>query len=133
MSGDRIDSIRSWRDQTRDVYGVDHERGDSDLVCNNKAWWRDADALLKVLDASSPRCETCRFWQPTTREPSKADIPGGRFCARLARDLYGDDPCDKAQVDWCGCCDTAAFFTAPDFGCVLHEPAGPSGEDQTKP
>jgi hypothetical protein len=98
--------------------------------CKCPGFW-ESDLCITVRDV--PTIFTFCGDEPTTREPSKADIPGGRFCARLARDLYGDDPCDKAQVDWCGCCDTAAFFTAPDFGCVLHEPAGPSGEDQTKP
>lgn len=46
----RITEIRRWRDRTAHHYQHPHDRSDSTLMSNVKAWWRDVDVLLDELD-----------------------------------------------------------------------------------
>jgi hypothetical protein len=105
----RIASIRSWRDQARHIYGVPHQRGDSDLVCNNKAWWADVEALLVAADEGPPRCATCVHWS------SADDVEGA--CGRIGADEGYSEVSPLIMSDA-----PAHLITPADFGCTEHQP-----------
>jgi hypothetical protein len=48
-----VEAIRSWRDDTRVIFGEPIESDDSRHLCVVKGWWKDVNALLNSLDELS--------------------------------------------------------------------------------
>ena len=69
-------------------------------------------------------CKTCRHWD-RNHYATHADLPEGWYmCAKLDRG-YGYGKVDRdaiAALDWSPLDEGASFYSAPDFGCVMHAP-----------
>ena len=77
------------------------------------------------------RCKDCRHWGPLIETASEFSVaPDEQSLGRRRCSIISDDERQKlaACVEGGDDLDDYGLWTAPDFGCVLFEPAATSSE-----